>query len=317
MRNIKQLRRFARRPSPSLIVALLALALAAGGPAAAADFTKSVARLITGKQVKNNSLTGRDVKDGSLLARDFKRGQLPVGTAAGGAEGPRGPQGERGVPGERGPAGEAGSPGERGLPGERGAQGEAGAAGPKGEKGDQGIPGAPGAKGDKGDPGAKGEQGDQGIPGTPGPKGDKGDTGPQGPAGPQLTPEPWRFVGYNGQPAFAKDVGFPGYEWSNSWVWPQSEAAFYKDPYGVVHLKGKVKCVGNTCAQASLIFQLPAGYRPADRNVFVTLSDADGAGNGATPARVNVDPDGWVNRTSQLGKTGWLTLDGITFRAAQ
>lgn len=310
MSNITQLRRLARRPSPSLIVALLALALAAGGPAAAADFTKSVARLITGKQVKDNSLTGKDVKDGTLLARDFKRGQLPVGSAAGGSAGPRGPEGERGPQGERGLPGADGAQGERGLPGAPGARG------PQGEPGARGLPGEPGARGEqglKGDQGAQGIQGEQGLKGD---KGDKGDTGPQGPAGPQITPEAWRFVGSSGQPAFAKDVGFPGYEWSNSYDWPQSAAAFYKDPYGVVHLKGKVRCVGNQCTQSSLIFMLPPGYRPAERNVFVTLSDADGAGNGATPARVNVDPDGWVDRTSQLGKTGWLTLDGITFRAA-
>ena len=43
-----------RRPSPALIVALVALFVALGGPAQAA-------RLITGKQIKNHSITTKDL----------------------------------------------------------------------------------------------------------------------------------------------------------------------------------------------------------------------------------------------------------------
>jgi hypothetical protein len=76
------------RPSPSTALALLALFIAVGGTATAAT-------IITGRQVRdnslttndvrNNSLTHRDVRDRSLLARDFRRGQLP--------RGPEGPPG--------------------------------------------------------------------------------------------------------------------------------------------------------------------------------------------------------------------------------
>jgi len=290
MRNLKNI----SRPSPALIVALLAFAVAAGGPAAAADFGKRIVHVITGKQVKDNSLTGKDVKDGSLLAKDFKAGQLPVGSAGSGTPGARGPQGETGA---RGPQG------ERGLPGAPGANGD---QGPQGESGAKGEPGAPGSQGERGPQGEQGDKGDQGI------QGPKGDQGPQGP-GPAPA-EAWHLIGFSGQPVFAKDVGFPGYEWSNSWDWPQSQAGFYKDPYGVVHLKGKVRCVGNTCGSASLIFQLPAGYRPAERSVFATLSDD--ANSPGQLARVNVEPEGWVDRAPGP-RYGWLVLDGITFRAAQ
>lgn len=62
----------ALRPSPAMVVALVALFAALGGSAYAA-FT------VTGKNVKNNSLTTKDVKNKSLLNKDFKAGQLPAG----------------------------------------------------------------------------------------------------------------------------------------------------------------------------------------------------------------------------------------------
>lgn len=77
------------------VVSVLALFVALGSSATAAV-------LITGKNVKNNSLTGADiknnsiasadVKDRSLLAKDFKPGQLVSG-----APGPQGPKGDTGT----------------------------------------------------------------------------------------------------------------------------------------------------------------------------------------------------------------------------
>ena len=61
--------------------------------------TAYAAALITGEDVKNNSLTGRDVRDNSLTKADLK------GTL--GARGPRGPAG---------PTGPAGPPGSLGGP---------------------------------------------------------------------------------------------------------------------------------------------------------------------------------------------------------
>ena len=56
-----------RRPSPALVVALLALFVALGGPAQAA-------RLITAKDVKRNALTGRQIRNGSLALADLSSG---------------------------------------------------------------------------------------------------------------------------------------------------------------------------------------------------------------------------------------------------
>jgi hypothetical protein len=88
-----------RRPSPAMVVALIALFVALGGSSYAALRVtgKNVKNSsLTGTDVKNNSLTGRDVKnlvsgdvkDSSLLAKDFKSGQRPAG-----------PQGIQGAPG--------------------------------------------------------------------------------------------------------------------------------------------------------------------------------------------------------------------------
>jgi hypothetical protein len=73
--------RFRKRvPSPALVLACVALAVALAGTGYAA---------IT---LPRNSVTTVQVKDFSLLARDFKRGQLPAGP-----QGPAGPAGAAGA----------------------------------------------------------------------------------------------------------------------------------------------------------------------------------------------------------------------------
>ena len=102
------------RPSSATVIAFIALLLAGAGSATAAT-------LITGAQVKDNSLTGRDVKDGSLSTRDFKKGTLRAGSR--GTQGPQGTQGPAGAEGADGPAGPSGAAGQ---PGPRGARGPSG-----------------------------------------------------------------------------------------------------------------------------------------------------------------------------------------------
>jgi hypothetical protein len=68
-----------RLPSPALVVACIALAVALGGTGYAA------------LKLPRNSVTTVQVKDFSLLSRDFKRGQLPAGPQ--GPPGPAGPAG--------------------------------------------------------------------------------------------------------------------------------------------------------------------------------------------------------------------------------
>lgn len=84
----------ARRPSPAMVVALIALFVSIGGTSyATLTITGRNVKngSLTGLDIKNNSLTTSDVKNLSLLARDFKPGQLPAGPR--GITGPAGQAG--------------------------------------------------------------------------------------------------------------------------------------------------------------------------------------------------------------------------------
>jgi hypothetical protein len=104
-------RLFSRRPSPAMLVALLALFVALGGSSYAAlqlpnnsvGSKKLKNNAVTSKKIKNGAVNSDKVKNGSLLSKDFKSGQVPAG--------PPGPQGPQGVPGAAGAAGPAGAPG--------------------------------------------------------------------------------------------------------------------------------------------------------------------------------------------------------------
>jgi hypothetical protein len=102
------------RPSPSMIVALVALSVALGGTSYAA--IKLPKNSVGSQQIKTNAVTGAKVKDGSLFANDFASGQLP-----------------RGPKGDAGPAGPRGADGPVGPPGAQGAAGSSGPAGPPGQ----------------------------------------------------------------------------------------------------------------------------------------------------------------------------------------
>jgi hypothetical protein len=74
-----------RRPSPALVIAVIALFVALGGTgyAAIALPKNSVGK----KQIKKNAVTSKKVKNGSLKAADLKAGVIPSGfsgSAAGG-----------------------------------------------------------------------------------------------------------------------------------------------------------------------------------------------------------------------------------------
>ena len=92
-------------PSPSMIVACIALALALGGTGVAATVALAPNSVGT-PQLKPNAVTAAKVRNGSLSKADFRVGQLPAGPA--GRAGPAGPGGPAGPRGEAGPAGAAG-----------------------------------------------------------------------------------------------------------------------------------------------------------------------------------------------------------------
>src|SRR3954470_15671163 len=96
-----------RRPSPSMVVALLGLTVALSGTGYAA--IKLPKNSVGSDQLKNNAVTGAKVRDGSLFANDFAAGQLPRG-----AKGDAGPKGDTGTVGATGATGATGAIGPRG-----------------------------------------------------------------------------------------------------------------------------------------------------------------------------------------------------------
>jgi hypothetical protein len=110
------------------------------------------------------------------------------------------------------------------------------------------------------------------------------------------TPEPFRRVGASGQPQFQND-------WENAGS-PFRTAAFYKDPWGVVHIRGAVD--GGLTGET--VFTLPPGYRPSG---IVRLPAACG---GAEESSLLIMPNGTV--TPECDDTGIFTLhlEGMAFR---
>lgn len=81
--------------------------------------------------------------------------------------------------------------------------------------------------------------------------------------------------------------------------------AYYKDPFGIVHLGGLVQ---HTTDRNSAIATLPVGYRPAFQELFTTMQQS-GLG------RLDVTAAGVLQPSGGSGG-GWVSLDGLTFRAA-
>ncbi len=112
-----------RRPSASMVVAIVALVTAMTGSAAAVS-------MISGKQIKNGTITGVKVKDSTLDADKLTRKAI---------RSLRGNKGPRGRVGAAGPAGAAGAQGPIGPRGADGADGQDGIDGQDGADGRDGI----------------------------------------------------------------------------------------------------------------------------------------------------------------------------------
>jgi hypothetical protein len=91
------------KPSPSMVVASLALLVALAGTSVAAVSIVVPRNSVGLLQLKPNSVNSSKVVNGSLLRADFKSGQIPRGE-----RGSAGPQGSAGPAGPTGPAGAAG-----------------------------------------------------------------------------------------------------------------------------------------------------------------------------------------------------------------
>jgi hypothetical protein len=81
-------------------------------------------------------------------------------------------------------------------------------------------------------------------------------------------------------------------------------AGYFKDSFGIVHLKGLVR----SGPANQPIFTLPNGYRPAQRELHAVSTNPN------TIGRIDILTNGDVIMIS--GNNEWISLDGITFRAA-
>jgi hypothetical protein len=98
----------------------------------------------------------------------------------------------------------------------------------------------------------------------------------------------------------------PTAPWTNYNPASFNGVGYFKDPFGIVHIRGMV--VPNGATVGSPIFVLPVGYRPPQQEI-----QAGSASN--VYADVRVQPSGTVTVDSPTGFS-WLSLDGITFRVA-
>ena len=78
---------------------------------------------------------------------------------------------------------------------------------------------------------------------------------------------------------------------------------YYKDTEGRVHLSGLVLINGT---QSGTMFTLPAGCRPTGNLIFLVIS-------GSGPARIDMVSNGNVSIATPV--TGWISVNGISFRA--
>jgi hypothetical protein len=148
------------------------------------------------------------------------------------------------------------------------------------------------------------------------PKGDTGPPGPStGPAGGALAgsypnpglapPEAWHEVSTFGTCSISPVVPWENYGAS------LATAAYYRDPLGVVRLKGSVKCAGP--AGDYTIFNLPQGYRPAAIQYFPARANFGTESNG-----VAVVTSGQVTLSRGTSSCNnphtHLSLDAVSFR---
>jgi hypothetical protein len=91
----------ARRPSPALVISIVALFVAMGGTGYAA--LKLPKNSVGSKQIRTGAVGSSEVKNGSLTKKDFRAGQIPAGPR--GLAGPAGTNGINGHDGGTGPRG--------------------------------------------------------------------------------------------------------------------------------------------------------------------------------------------------------------------
>lgn len=120
-----------------------------------------------------------------------------------------------------------------------------------------------------------------------------------------IVPQAVQLVGAAGQPAF-----------QNSWVNYGAgflPAGFYKDPFGIVHLRGTISNAPGVAA-STVIYTLPAGYRPSAKMVCDAQNLTTAAG---AYARVDIDTGGNLIVGAIVAAGSVYNLDNIHFLGEQ
>jgi len=99
--------------------------------------------------------------------------------------------------------------------------------------------------------------------------------------------------------------------WSNysSSVGGFQRAAYWKDKNGTVFVVGMIRYGTTSTTSGTVLFTLPAGYRPASEHTFTCATSST-----SNPARIDVNPDGTIQGHGNLN-TQWTSLAGIAFKA--
>src|SRR5688500_14576004 len=79
-----------RRPSPALLISIVALVMAMGGSSIAQDVVADISAKIRGKQIAKNAITSKHIKNGTIKAVDAKAGQFLTPAAGNAAFQPKG-----------------------------------------------------------------------------------------------------------------------------------------------------------------------------------------------------------------------------------
>lgn len=111
--------------------------------------------------------------------------------------------------------------------------------------------------------------------------------------------ESWREIGQKDNPSFTNS-------WANIGA-PYNNAAFYKDKFNRVFLRGVI----DTGSTGTAAFTLPVGYRPDGSVGFVTWQTGGGPGPGGQSSVV-ITSAGVVTPTFTGGAD--IGMDGISWR---
>lgn len=132
------------RPTPSIVVAGIALFAALGGSAVAAN------SLIHAGNIAPGAVTSKAIRNGGVQPRDLSARTRALLQAGGGQAGARGETGPAGAPGVNGASGANGPGGASGVNGANGPSGANGANGANGVDGADGVDGTDGTDGTDG-----------------------------------------------------------------------------------------------------------------------------------------------------------------------